>query len=84
MSYAVSDRLRDRIVAPHGAALLNLVVAMPHIKVFEIMTQDYANSCYGHIASSLEIDYTCIDADSPDFLGQLEQLFSATGHCERK
>ena len=68
-------RSSEIIVAPHGAALSNLVVAMPHIKVFEIMTQDYANSCYGHIASSLEIDYTCIDADSSDFFAQLEQLF---------
>ena len=62
------------IVAPHGAALSNLVVARPCTRVFEIMTQDYANSCYGHLASSLGLDYTCIDADDLT-VARMEALF---------
>ena len=59
------------IVAPHGAALANLIAAKPGSKVVEIMTQGWANSCYGHLASSLELDYTCMDADDEDLLQRL-------------
>lgn len=68
-------RSAETIIAPHGAGLANLIVARPRTKVIEIMTQGWANSCYGHLASSLGLDYTCIDADEPDFMDRLHNLF---------
>ena len=62
------------IVAPHGAALANLIAANPDSKVVEIMTQGWANCCYGHLASSLGIDYTCVDADDEDLVQRLSAL----------
>ena len=59
------------IVAPHGAGLANIVVARPGTKIVEIMTQGWANSCYGHLAASLDLDYSCIDADDENFLQRL-------------
>lgn len=56
-------RSANIIVSPHGAGLSNIIVAKPGTKVVEIMTQGWANSCYGHLASSLGLDYACIDAD---------------------
>lgn len=56
-------RSADIVVSPHGAGLSNLIVAKPRTKVIEIMTHGWANSCYGHLASSLGLDYYCVDAD---------------------
>lgn len=64
------------VVTPHGAALSNIVVARPLTRVVEIMTQNYANSCYGHLASSLGLNYTCIDADDVGFIARIEKLFA--------
>ena len=64
------------IVAPHGAALANIIVAKRGAKVIELMTQDYANSCYGHIASSLGLDYVCLDADDSSFIEQIEMFIN--------
>jgi hypothetical protein len=53
-------------------------VAKPGTKVVELMTQGWANNCYGHLASSLGLDYVCIDADSDNFKDELNnQLHSA-------
>ena len=57
-------RAADIVISPHGAGLSNLIVAKPGTKVVEIMTQAWANSCYGHLASSLGLNYRCIDADA--------------------
>ena len=57
-------RSANIIVSPHGAGLANIIVAKPGARVIEIMTQGWANSCYGHLAHSLRLDYSCIDADN--------------------
>ena len=62
------------IVAPHGAGLANIVVARPGTRIVEIMTQGWANSCYGHLATSLGLDYTCIDADDGSSYNLLKDL----------
>ena len=67
-------RSDDIIVSPHGAGLSNLIVAKPNTKVIEIMTQGWANSCYGHLASSLGLDYTCIDAGDGSLIERLSAL----------
>ena len=67
-------RSADIIVSPHGAGLSNLIVAKPRTKVVEIMTQGWANSCYGHLASSLGLDYTCIDAGDGSLIERLSAL----------
>ncbi len=67
-------RSADIVVSPHGAGLSNLIVAKPSTKVIEIMTQGWANSCYGHLASSLGLDYTCIDAGDGGLIEKLNAL----------
>lgn len=67
-------RAADVIVSPHGAGLANIIVAKPGTKVVEIMTQGWANSCYGHLASSLGLDYTCIDAGDGSLIERLTAL----------
>ena len=67
-------RSADIIVSPHGAGLSNLIVAKTNTKVIEIMTQGWANSCYGHLASSLGLDYTCIDAGDGSLIERLSAL----------
>ena len=64
----------DVIVAPHGAGLANIIVARKGVKVVEIMTHDWANSCYGHLAMSLGLDYTCIDASVSGLADLLKDL----------
>ena len=70
-------RAADIVVSPHGAGLSNLIVARPGTKVVEIMTQAWANSCYGHLASSLGLDYTCIDADNAHLIEQICSISSS-------
>jgi len=41
------------VVAPHGAALTNLVFAAPGIKVLELFPANYVNSCFWAIADSI-------------------------------
>ena len=64
-------RSADVIASPHGAGLSNIIVAKPGTKVIEIMTHGWANSCYGHLASSLGLDYSCIDADDNQMLEKI-------------
>jgi capsular polysaccharide biosynthesis protein len=60
------------IVGPHGAGLANLVWANPGTKVFELMTDDYFNSCYSYLASKLELEYHLVKySDSYDVFKNL-------------
>ena len=70
----------DVIVAPHGAGLANMVVARSGTCIIELMTHDWANSCYGHLAMILGLDYTCIDANYGDVTESLNQIF-VNGSC---
>ncbi len=67
------------VVAPHGAGLSNLIVAKEGTKVIEIMTQAWANSCYGHLSTLLGLDYTCIDADDESLLDRIDRLVKGDG-----
>jgi capsular polysaccharide biosynthesis protein len=43
----------DVIVAPHGAALANLVFARPGVRVLELFAPDYVNPCYWAITDAV-------------------------------
>jgi capsular polysaccharide biosynthesis protein len=43
----------DVIVAPHGAALSNLVFCKPGVRILELFAPNYVNHCYWTIASAL-------------------------------
>lgn len=64
----------ETIVAPHGAGLSNLIVARSGTRVVEIMTQAWANSCFGHLSSSLGLDYSCVDAADIRLMDILNEL----------
>ena len=67
-------RASKTIVAPHGAGLSNMIVAEVGTKVVEIMTQGWANSCYGHLAESLGLAYSCLDADEGCLMERIRRL----------
>ena len=67
-------RSADIIVSPHGAALSNMIVAKEGTKIVELMTHGWANSCYGRLASSLGLNYRCIDADAETFKDMLSEI----------
>ena len=54
------------IVAPHGAALANLVFARPGARVLEMFATDYVNPCYWAIAVAAGLDYRYLVAGDPD------------------
>jgi len=56
----------DTIVAPHGAALANLVFARPGARLLELFAPDYVNPCYWAIAVAAGVDYRYLVAGDPD------------------
>lgn len=48
------------IVAPHGAALTNLLFIQPGVKVIELMPYGYVHDCFYVLASHGEADYFCL------------------------
>jgi hypothetical protein len=57
----------DVIVAPHGAALANLVFAHPGASVLELFAEDYVNPCYWAITAALpDVRYRYLVAGDPD------------------
>jgi hypothetical protein len=56
----------DTIVAPHGAALANLVFARPGARLLELFAPDYVNPCYWAIADTAGIGYRYLVAGDPD------------------
>jgi capsular polysaccharide biosynthesis protein len=47
----------DLIIAPHGAALTNLVFCRPHTQLIEIFSPSYLNPCYRALSNLIGIDY---------------------------
>jgi Glycosyltransferase 61 len=67
------------IVAPHGAALTNLVFAPRDCKVIEMFGDNYINGCYWALANLRGQDYGCLTAstDTLDYsvsIGRLSLL----------
>ena len=56
----------DVIVAPHGAALANLVFARPGARLLELFAADYVNPCYWAIADAAGVGYRYLVAGDPD------------------
>ena len=57
----------DVIVAPHGAALANLVFARPGVRVLELFAPDYVNPCYWAITDAVpDARYHYLVAGTPD------------------
>ena len=55
------------IVAPHGAALANLVFARPGVRVLELFAPDYVNPCYWAITDAVpDARYHYLVAGTPD------------------
>jgi capsular polysaccharide biosynthesis protein len=55
------------IVAPHGAALANLVFARAGVRVLELFAPDYVNPCYWAITDAVpDARYHYLVAGSPD------------------
>jgi capsular polysaccharide biosynthesis protein len=59
------------VVAPHGAALANLVFCAPQTKVIEIFAPKYVNQCYLALAHQVNLDYYYL-------LGEGEKLAEGT------
>ncbi len=55
------------IVAPHGAALANLVFARPGLKLLELFAPNYVNTCYWAMCQELEgVEYRYLVAGDHD------------------
>lgn len=50
----------QRIVAPHGAGLTNLVWCQPGARVLEFFPSNYQPICYWTIARQVGVDYGCV------------------------
>lgn len=48
------------IVAPHGAGLTNLIFCRPGIRVIEIFSPHYVNTCYWMLSHQLELKHQCL------------------------
>ena len=62
----------DVIVAPHGAALANLVFARPGARLLELFAPDYVNPCYWAIAVAAGLDYRYLVAGTPEAIAAAE------------
>jgi hypothetical protein len=47
----------EAIIAPHGAALTNLLFIQPGTKVIELIPEGYVNNCYYVLSNYAEADY---------------------------
>ena len=49
------------IVAPHGAGLANLVAAKPGLRVLELLSRNWFNTCYAKLAVQIGCDYRYLE-----------------------
>ncbi len=62
------------IVAPHGAALANLVFARPGVRVLELFAPDYVNPCYWAITDAVpDARYHYLVAGTPPEISSSER-----------
>ena len=45
------------VIAPHGAGLANLVAAKPGLRVLELLSRNWFNTCYAKLAVQIGCDY---------------------------
>jgi hypothetical protein len=57
------------VVAPHGAALANLVFCRPGTRVVEFFHRAYVNPCFGRLAELANVDYVPVIPDGPEAIG---------------
>ncbi len=60
-------RSADIIVAPHGAALTNLMFCRPGTRLLEFFPADYIDDCYLRISKAMEIDHHYLFGGASDF-----------------
>jgi len=60
-------RSADIIVAPHGAALANLMFCRPGTCVLEFFPADYVDDCYLRISKAMQFDYHYLFGGKSDF-----------------
>ncbi len=60
------------IIAPHGAALTNLVFCEKATKVLEFFNPKYVNVCYWAISNCINLDYYYFLAESRNFTNSLK------------
>jgi capsular polysaccharide biosynthesis protein len=62
------------VVAPHGAALANLVFARPGVRVLELFAPNYVNPCYWAITQSIpDASYRYLVAGTPSEVAAAER-----------
>jgi capsular polysaccharide biosynthesis protein len=54
----------EAIVAPHGAALTNLLFVQPYTTVIELLPEGYINNCFFVVASYAESNYFYLQGES--------------------
>ena len=52
------------VIAPHGAAVSNMVFAPRHVPLIELFGRNYINGCYWALANILEQPYGCVTGPS--------------------
>lgn len=63
------------IVAPHGAALTNLLFINPGSIVIELMPYGYSNNCFYTLASHANVDYFCLEGERNVHLPKIDSRF---------
>jgi hypothetical protein len=64
------------IVAPHGAALANMVFAPENVQIIELFPEDYINGCFWALANVCKHNYAFLigSAEGADFRVSLDKL----------
>ncbi len=63
------------VVAPHGAALTNLLFINPGSIVIELMPYGYSNNCFYTLASHANVDYFCLEGERNVHLPEIDSRF---------